>query len=162
MYDLKNIKLLGKHCLDNSLTIAVAESVTAGHLQAAISSAQQAALFFQGGITVYNVGQKSRHLHIDPIHAFMCNAVSGKVAKQLAVGVTNMFSSDIGLGITGYAAPLPEKNIYDLHAFFCIVCKGKVISMERISVEGDDSLANQLFYTNAVIKTCVEHLDEMV
>ena len=50
-------------------TIAVAESLTAGLLQFALAAAEGASGYFQGGITVYNLGQKSRHLHIDPIDA---------------------------------------------------------------------------------------------
>lgn len=162
MYDIDSIKKIGKHCIHNGLTLAIAESVTSGHLQAAFSNADQAALFLQGGITVYNIGQKARHLQIDPIHALQCNAVSGKIARQLALGATNMFSSDIGIGITGYASPLPEKNVYDLHAFFCIVCKEKVVAVEKINVDGKDSFANQVFYTNAVVEACINVIDELI
>lgn len=50
-------------------TIAVAESVTSGLLQLTLAQAEKAAEFFQGGICVYNLGQKCRHLAVEPIHA---------------------------------------------------------------------------------------------
>jgi nicotinamide-nucleotide amidase len=45
---------IGDHCLAQGLTIAVAESVTAGYLQVCFSRATGATQFFQGGITAYN------------------------------------------------------------------------------------------------------------
>ena len=44
--------------IDRGETIAVAESLTSGHLQVALASAENASEFFQGGITVYNLGQR--------------------------------------------------------------------------------------------------------
>lgn len=57
-------------------TIAVAESVTAGHLQAAFSVGIEASKFFQGGITAYNLGQKARHLNVDPVLSNKVNCVA--------------------------------------------------------------------------------------
>src|SRR4051794_20552902 len=88
-------------------TISVAESVTAGLLQLSLSSAENALDFFQGGITAYNLGQKARHLHIDPIYALSCNCVSDRIADMLALNVCDLFSSDWGIGITGYASAVP-------------------------------------------------------
>lgn len=87
------------------LTMAVAESVTAGHIQALLSLAPGAFGYFQGGVTAYNLGQKAKLLGIDPIHAEEINCVSEKVAKEMAKGVCRLFSSDYGLGITGYVSP---------------------------------------------------------
>ncbi len=61
------------------LTLSVAESVTAGHLQAAFSSTVEAAKFFQGGITAYNAGQKTKHLNIEPIAALEDDCVTEKL-----------------------------------------------------------------------------------
>ncbi len=47
--------------------LAIAESVTSGFLQAAFSTAQDASLFFEGGITTYNIDQEERHLFGQPL-----------------------------------------------------------------------------------------------
>src|SRR5690242_7796876 len=47
-------------------TIALAESVTSGLLMVEMSLAKNATSFFQGGITAYNIGQKTRQLSVDP------------------------------------------------------------------------------------------------
>ena len=114
-------------------TIAVAESVTAGFLQSALALAQYASEFFQGGITVYNLNQKVRHLSVDPVHAMACNCVSEEVAAQMAGHVSKIFNSDWGLAITGYSSPIPEKNIYDLYACYAIYFRDKEIVRHTIT-----------------------------
>lgn len=66
------------------MTLAVAESVTSGNIQAAFSLATDSTTFFQGGITSYNIGQKCRHLLVEPTHAIASNCVSKNVSEQMA------------------------------------------------------------------------------
>src|SRR4051812_38795900 len=108
MFNLSVINSLKDALLAKQETISVAESVTSGLLQAAFSSAEKAMQIFQGGITTYNLGQKYRHLLVDPIHASACNCVSERVAQEMALHVCELFSSNWGIGITGYASPVPE------------------------------------------------------
>lgn len=77
---------VAKVLIEKNETVAVAESVTSGYLQALISSALNAEQFYQGGITAYNIGQKDRHLSIEPVAAKNCNCVSEEVAKQMEFG----------------------------------------------------------------------------
>lgn len=79
------IQSIGNILIERQQSIAVAESVTSGHMQAALSTAPDAAKFYQGGITAYNLGQKSRHLHVEPIHATASNCVSDQVAHEMAM-----------------------------------------------------------------------------
>lgn len=58
LYDEDIVNDIKDLLADRKETLSVAESVTAGHLQAAFSSALEATKFFQGGITAYNAGQK--------------------------------------------------------------------------------------------------------
>jgi nicotinamide-nucleotide amidase len=132
-------------------TVAVAESVTAGHLQVAFSMAENAMNFFQGGITTYNLQQKVRHLHVDPVEALACNCVSENIAVQMAKQVSIIFSSHWGIAITGYASTVPEMNIFDLFACYAISYQGKHIVSHTITVENNSPLAIRLYYANYVI-----------
>ena len=140
-------------------SIAVAESVTAGLLQAALASAKDASLFFQGGITAYNVGQKSRHLLVEPLHALETDSVSKKVSEEMSLQVCALFTSDYGIGITGYAATAPEKNINDLFAFYAISFRGKVLLSEKIFTGKEEGLPAQLFYVDTVLRKLDEHIN---
>src|ERR1051325_1421918 len=98
MYNEEIINSIKEKLVAAKESIAVAESVTSGHLQAALSQAENASFFFQGGITAYNLGQKSRHLNIDPIQAENCDSVSKDVAIKMALEVSKMFTSNWGVG----------------------------------------------------------------
>lgn len=139
-------------------TLAVAESVTAGYVQAILSSADEATFFFQGGITVYNIGQKCKHLQVDPIEALQSNGVSAKVAFQMSLGVQQLFRSDYGIAITGYAAPLPEKNVHNIFAFVAATYRGEVLTLEKITSDKGAAPAVQVDYAEQVLRILEECL----
>ena len=92
-------------------TLAVAESVTSGRLQARIGAISGASEFFLGGMTVYSLDQKVRRLGVDRDAAAAVNSVSAAVAEQMARGVCELFGSDLGVATTGYAEPSAVFNI---------------------------------------------------
>ena len=156
MYCTEDISGIREFMLSNNHTLGVAESVTSGHLQAAISLANEASNFFQGGITVYNLGQKSRHLHVNPIHAGNCNCVSHTVADEMARHAIEFFSCDWSIAITGYASPVPEMGIHDLFAYYTICFRGNVIHRAKVECENLGTLRVQLHFTNEVLKVFLE------
>lgn len=133
-------------------TLAVAESVTAGYVQAILSTADEATFFLQGGITAYNLGQKCKHLQVDPIEAMQSNCVSAKVALQMSIGVQRLFMSDYGIAITGYAAPLPEKHIFSLFAYVAVSHRGEVLTIEKITSGKEAAPAVQVDYAEQVLR----------
>lgn len=152
MFDKKLIDDIGNKLKEKKQSIAVAESVTSGLLQAAFSNAKEASFFFQGGITAYNIGQKSRHLLVEPLHAIEYNCVSEIVSQQMSKQVCNLFLSDYGIGITGYAARLPEKNINELFAYYSITFKNEILKSGKMNADTDEGLDAQLFYCSNVLK----------
>lgn len=146
----EKIRLIKDYLLQHQQTVAVAESVTAGLMQFALASADDAIHFFQGGITAYNLGQKARQLHIDPIHATGCNCVDGKVASEMAVHITRMFSSHWGISLTGYATPVPESD-NQVFAYYAIAQKDKVIASGKMQGGKGTAKEVQLYYVNAVL-----------
>jgi nicotinamide-nucleotide amidase len=158
MFNKKLVNAIKDKLKMSRQTIAVAESVTAGLLQASFASAEDASAFFQGGITAYNIGQKCRHLLVEPIHAGECDCVSEEVSGDMCVQVCSLFKSDYGIGITGYAARVPEKNIKELYAYYAISFKGEVISRGKINTDSEEGLPAQLFYVDETLRKLNEHL----
>jgi len=148
----KLIDSIGQKLIKKKRSVAVAESVTAGNIQAALSLAKDASKFFQGGITVYNAGQKTRHLNIEPIHALECNSVSEQVAQQMALNVSRQFTADYGIGITGFASKAPEEGINELLAYISIAKNNKLVATKKIIPDKLTPHAIQLFYTEAAVK----------
>ena len=151
LYDEKIIEKIKTILVKRKLTLSVAESVTSGHLQAALSTAKDASKFFQGGITAYNAGQKCRHLNIEPIAALENNCVTEQVACEMATQVNKLFISDFGIAITGYAARLPEQGINDLFAFFAITQNQKILLSEKITTGEQEGIDAQIDFTNQVM-----------
>lgn len=159
MFDKDLLFSIGQKLKDKEVSVAVAESVTSGLLQCAFSNIPDASTFFQGGLTVYNVGQKCRHLLVEPLHAIACNSVSGKVAQDLARNVCHLFTSNYGLGIVGYAARMPEKGIHSLHSFFAIAFEGKIVKEGKIIADTEEGFAAQSFYTETVLRNLLSLLE---
>lgn len=150
LYDEKVINSIKDLLTKKQQTLSVAESVTAGHLQAAFSSATDASLFFQGGITAYNGGQKCRHLDIEPIAGLNNDCVTEQVACEMAIKTNKLFISHYGIAITGYATKMPEKGLNDLYAFFAIAEKDKILLSKKITSD-KERVEAQIDYTMQVI-----------
>jgi PncC family amidohydrolase len=159
MYNLEAVNSVKRYLKQREQTLAVAESVTSGHLQAALSLADGATEFFQGGITVYNIGQKVKHLSVDPIHAEAVNCVSERISEQMALEGSRNFLSDWAIGTTGYAAPVPELNIHELFVIFSIVFRGEIMLTKRVKAyQKSTPLEAQLFFVNTIL----EELNDML
>jgi PncC family amidohydrolase len=133
-------------------TIAVAESVTSGYLQAAFSQMEQAMNIFHGGMTVYNIGQKTRHLRVNPIEAQNTNCVSDAVTRQMALEISYQFLADWGIACTGYASPVPELHIKETFALYAICQNESIVLHGRIRGSGKNPYEEQVYFTNEILR----------
>ncbi|RME71605.1 MAG: hypothetical protein D6781_03935 [Verrucomicrobia bacterium] len=108
------------------LTVAVAESLTCGQLQAAIGAVSGVSAFFLGGITAYAVEQKVRHLGVDPAEALPCQGVSPAVARQMAGGVS-VVRGGCGRGDHGFCR---AESCTRLHGADGLLCGGVPVGGE--------------------------------
>jgi PncC family amidohydrolase len=153
IFPIDDIETIKTALLAHKQTLAVAESVTSGLLQAAFSQATDARQFFQGGITTYNVGQKCRQLRVEPVHALEYNAVSSQVAEEMAMHCSELFCSHYAMGVTGYAAPVPEKGIETPYAYFTIYGNNSLLTSDKLDGWKGPALEVQLHYVRQIIKT---------
>jgi len=101
-------------------TLAVAESLTAGHLQARIASVSGASEYFLGGVTVYTLEQKVGLLRVSEAHARSVDCVSPRVATEMASGAAKLFGANLTLATTGYAEPAPQRKVKVPHAWWAL------------------------------------------
>jgi len=103
-------------------------------------------------LTLYNMGQKARHLLVDPIIAERTNCVSDRIAQSMAVGACMFFSSDWGIGITGYAAPVPEWKVKDvLFAWYSIAYRGAVVATQKVEIKKMAMDKAQRYYVKSIL-----------
>ncbi|MCF3651069.1 CinA family protein [Synoicihabitans lomoniglobus] len=146
-----------------SRTLAVAESLTCGQLQAAIGSVSGASAFFLGGITAYTLEQKVKHLGVDRTTAEACNCVSEATAREMARGALAMFGADLAVATTGYAEADPTGGITEPFAWWALAGRaGMGVSTEalsgRIACPGLSRVAVQAAVTAGVLQALVTHL----
>jgi PncC family amidohydrolase len=158
MFDTTAIETIKRVLLKKKEKLAVAESVTAGFLQAAMATAELALQFFEGGITTYNIHQKVRHLKIDKKRGEECNCVSMETANEMAAGVCELFGADWGISVTGYATAVPEST-FKIFAYYSICYHGKIKFTERIDLGEEKPEEAQLKYVNTILRKFAELLD---
>ncbi len=162
MSDLKGLLLR-----DPRLTLAVAESVTSGRLQARIGAISGASDFFLGGMTAYSLEEKVRHLGVDRAEAEADHCVSPRVAEQMARGACLLFGADLGVSTTGYAEPFPARQVATPFAWWGVArrnpggdfsvrsgrveCPGlsRIDVQERVAVAAYDALVSWITETAA-------------
>ena len=151
MINQKLIDKIAKALLQKKETVGIAESVTSGNMQAALSLGESAALFLQGGITTYNVVQKCDHLGVDLSDAITSNCVSQEVSSQMAESACTLFSASWGIACTGYATHFIPHTDKGLFACYAIARNGKTVKKGRISSSARTARNVQLDYTEKVL-----------
>jgi nicotinamide-nucleotide amidase len=151
LFSPETIEAIKEYLINQKETIAVAESVTTGLLQLALGTTEKVSFYYQGGITAYNLGQKYRHLLIEPIHAQQCDCISQGVAGDMALQVCKLFKSNWGLSVTGYATPV-EQSGNKLYAYISVAYNGEILLSEKITPKQTQPFAVQLEYANSLLQ----------
>ena len=140
----------------------MAESLTAGHLQARVAAVSGASEFFLGGVTAYSLAQKVKLLGVDRTAAKRVNCVSAEVAEQMARGVCEMFGADFGVATTGYAEPSAADGVAAPFAWWAVAHRrrgGKFIARHgRVECPGAGRIETQAIVAAAALAELVEFL----
>ncbi|MBL9203156.1 MAG: CinA family protein [Opitutaceae bacterium] len=145
-------------------SLAVAESMTCGRLQARVGEASGASEFFLGGITAYTLDEKVAHLGVNRAAARKVNCVSAAVAEQMARGACRLFDSDLAVATTGYAEPSPADGVREPFAWWAIAHRrrGKFVGVKsgRVECPGATRTDAQAIVADAAIAELVAYLRE--
>jgi nicotinamide-nucleotide amidase len=115
------------HAIARKLTLATAESCTAGALAQVLANAPGAGDNFHGGFVVYTKENKTAALGVPADLIARHSAVSSEVAKAMAKGALEHCPADLAVAITGVAGPEPDED-------------GNPVGLVHIAVAGRDGL----------------------
>ncbi len=149
------------------LTVAVAESVTAGALSNCICSDPGASEYFKGGIVAYSIQSKKELLDIDIVYAESHNFANPFTTSEMARSVVKKFNSRIGISTTGYSLPLfrpenKEKNecclaIKDPYAYICLYDSATGYEIiQQVKFTYDEKIPNNIQRATVQAKTALE------
>lgn len=143
-------------------TLAVAESLTGGRLQALITGVSGASACFLGGVCAYTVPQKTRLLGVDAAHATAVDGISAQVAAEMAVGVCRLFGADLGVATTGYAEPALARGVAHPQAWLAVAAGGpagpRVLGQRRVEFPGRTRQEAQQAVAEAALALLLEFL----
>ena len=117
------------------VTLSTAESCTAGHVSAAITSVPGSSTYFKGGVVCYTNEVKMRMLGVPQDLLETHGAVSEEVVRAMHQGALEAFDTDYAIAITGYAGPgsgneAPVGTIW--------IAVGKRDDVTVLKLEGDE------------------------
>ncbi len=131
----KSAKLL----IANKLTIAFAESATAGRLAAEYSLMKDAGKFLKGGFICYDACLKEDVLEVPHDLVEKYTPESEEVTRSIAFGLQKLIAADIHIGVTGLPASggseTPEKPVGTM--FLYGIHNAVEIFNERIVLDGN-------------------------
>ena len=150
--------------LSNEWTLAAGESVTCGQIQRLVGEISGASEFFVGGVTAYNLEQKSRILGVDQDHAQDVNCVSQRVADEMARGTAKLFRSSLAVSSTGYAESYPDRAVDVPFGHVALWQSdgedgGRLLYQQRIEVAGRERVQVQLHLAEAILSAVVRHFE---
>lgn len=147
-------------------TLAAAESLTGGRVQARVTEISGASGFFLGGVTAYTLAQKVRLLGVDRAHAARVNCVSARVAEEMAAGACRLFGADVAVATTGYAERFAAEDgaVGEPMAWWAIAARdgrgrARTVRHGRIECPGATRTDTQHFVADAVLGALVAWLE---
>jgi nicotinamide-nucleotide amidase len=144
------------------LTLAVAESMTGGRVQALVTAVSGASEYFAGGVTAYAREQKVALLGVDDAHAAAVNCVSERVVGEMAIGVCRLFKAGVGVATTGYAEPAPAGGVAVPFVWLAVARRAggelAVVARRRVEFPGATRAGAQDRAAAAAVELLVESL----
>ena len=89
----------------NKMTLATAESCTAGYIPKRITDIAGASEVFEYGAITYSNDVKEKVLGVKHETLLAHGAVSEETAREMAAGIRRVSGADIGISVTGIAGP---------------------------------------------------------
>lgn len=120
----------------DGITLATAESCTAGNLAAAITAIPGSSHYYKGGVVAYANQVKENLLHVDTHTIETCGVVSEETVCEMVKGAMDTLNTDYAIATSGVAGPgggTPETPVGTI--WIAVGNRKKIVTMK---LEGDD------------------------
>jgi nicotinamide-nucleotide amidase len=135
---------VGQRLRRRRLSLAVAESCTAGLLAGRLTSAPGSSAYFRGGILAYHDAVKRDLLGVKPATLARHGAVSAACAREMAAGARRAADADVGVSVTGIAGPTGGTAAKPVGLVFAAIAgPGDAVAVDRWVFPGDREVVRQ-------------------
>lgn len=128
-----------------SLTLATAESCTAGNVAAVITSVAGSSHFYKGGVIAYSDEVKESLLGVSAETLAAHGAVSEETVTEMARGVMRVMKTDCAVATSGIAGPAGGTPDKPVGTIWIAAARGEKVLTAKL--EGDEGRSNNI--TNA-------------
>ncbi|MEZ7929840.1 MAG: CinA family protein [Flavobacteriales bacterium] len=138
---LNNLQQL---CIEKGVSIAVAESCTAGLIASKLTTLPGSSSYFNGGVVAYQNEIKTKILGVSQSIIDEKTEVSVEVVNQMAKSVLEKFDANFAIATTGYAGPAGGTNKNPIGTVFIAIASVVGVVVSRFVFLGDrQSVVNQ-------------------
>ena len=138
---LNNLQQL---CIEKGVSIAVAESCTAGLIASKLTTLPGSSSYFNGGVVAYQNEIKTKILGVSQSIIDEKTEVSVEVVNQMAKRVLEKFDANFAIATTGYAGPAGGTNKNPIGTVFIAIASAVGVVVNRFVFLGDrQSVVNQ-------------------
>ena len=138
---LNNLQQL---CIEKGVSIAVAESCTAGLIASKLTTLPGSSSYFNGGVVAYKNEIKTKILGVSQSIIDEKTEVSVEVVNQMAKSVLEKFDANFAIATTGYAGPAGGTNKNPIGTVFIAIASVVGVVVSRFVFLGDrQSVVNQ-------------------
>ena len=141
MLSLNNLHQL---CIEKGVSIAVAESCTAGLIASKLTTIPGSSSYFNGGVVAYHNKIKTKILGVRQSIIDEKTEVSVEVVNQMAKSVLEKFDANFAIATTGYAGPSGGTNKNPIGTVFIAIASVVGVVVNRFVFLGNrQSVVNQ-------------------
>lgn len=97
--------IAGQRLASAHLTFCAAESCTGGLLLSTLTDVPGSSAYVSGGVVTYSNEAKQNLLDVKESTLIEHGAVSAETAREMVIGVCDLFKADCGISVTGIAGP---------------------------------------------------------
>lgn len=138
--------------IKNNYTLALAESITGGHIAAKLTEIPGASKYFLAGIVSYSNEAKKKILHVKKNDLQQFGAVSKNVVRQMAEGALEASGAMYAIAVSGIAGPDGGSEEKPIGTVWCAISKKNSHTVVwKIQAKGRAKRASVIEYTSNYI-----------
>lgn len=160
MDNLKLSQHLGQILSKRGLTVSTAESCTGGLILSTLTDISGSSSYVIGGIVTYSNEAKMQMVNVQEQTLIEYGAVSEPIAREMAIGVRQVFDTDYALSVTGIAGPgggTDEKPVG--LTFIGLAGRDGLVAVQRHVWDGD-RIANKQASVQAALILLLNLIEE--